>query len=179
MMIKFTCFIFRSKSFSVNLFVGAELDCHFVNSWYQCLRKLLPTKSSKTIGMIPKAREHLNVVKWTFVFLRSSISISCKINIKSVDWFLEQKLLTSLNFVVSIAIYTTKEMCQDKNSVILIAYYPSLYISGLRLVYCYFFLVPVYELSCASTRLHRGTQPEYSSKPLKHSSVERILVFKR
>ena len=25
----------------------------------------------------------------------------------------------------------------------------------------------------------RGTQREYSSKPLKHSSVERILVFKR
>ena len=24
----------------------------------------------------------------------------------------------------------------------------------------------------------RGTQPEYSSKPLKHSIVERILVFK-
>ena len=26
---------------------------------------------------------------------------------------------------------------------------------------------------------NRGTQREYSSKPLKHSSVERILVFKR
>ena len=25
----------------------------------------------------------------------------------------------------------------------------------------------------------RGTQPEYSSKPLKHSIVERLLVFKR
>ena len=25
----------------------------------------------------------------------------------------------------------------------------------------------------------RGTQREYSSKPLKHSNVERILVFKR
>ena len=28
-------------------------------------------------------------------------------------------------------------------------------------------------------RLFRGTQREYSSKPLKHSIVERILVFKR
>ena len=26
---------------------------------------------------------------------------------------------------------------------------------------------------------NRGTQREYSSKPLKHSNVERILVFKR
>ena len=26
---------------------------------------------------------------------------------------------------------------------------------------------------------YRGTQREYSSKPLKHSIVERILVFKR
>ena len=29
------------------------------------------------------------------------------------------------------------------------------------------------------TRHVRGTQQEYSSKPLKHSIVERILVFKR
>ena len=29
------------------------------------------------------------------------------------------------------------------------------------------------------TRHVRGTQREYSSKPLKHSIVERILVFKR
>ena len=27
--------------------------------------------------------------------------------------------------------------------------------------------------------IYRGTQREYSSKPLKHSIVERILVFKR
>ena len=31
----------------------------------------------------------------------------------------------------------------------------------------------------AVRRAFRGTQREYSSKPLKHSIIERILVFKR
>ena len=33
--------------------------------------------------------------------------------------------------------------------------------------------------SLSLLRLSRGTQREYSSKPLKHSIVKRILVFKR
>ena len=35
------------------------------------------------------------------------------------------------------------------------------------------------ETQLINTMEHRGTQREYSSKPLKHSIVERILVFKR
>ena len=34
-------------------------------------------------------------------------------------------------------------------------------------------------LTTESSSLIRGTQREYSSKPLKHSIVKRILVFKR
>ena len=33
--------------------------------------------------------------------------------------------------------------------------------------------------NCSAQAYDRGTQREYSSKPLKHSVVERILVFKR
>ena len=33
--------------------------------------------------------------------------------------------------------------------------------------------------SCVVVWVVRGTQREYSSKPLKHTIVERILVFKR
>ena len=47
-------------------------------------------------------------------------------------------------------------------------------------VFLSFFCVPLIVIYCykpAST--FRGTQREYSSKPLKHSIVKRILVFKR
>ena len=49
-------------------------------------------------------------------------------------------------------------------------------LSGFRLVEIWAWL---FRLRIQSNSLIGGTQREYSSKPLKHSIVERILVFKR
>ena len=50
------------------------------------------------------------------------------------------------------------------------------------IIYHYSFLIEhyaSYRVACVAWRFCRGTQREYSSKPLKHSIVQRILVFKR
>ena len=41
------------------------------------------------------------------------------------------------------------------------------------------FLIQMEPKNCKNKQNIRGTQREYSSKPLKHSIVKRILVFKR